>query len=100
MLNWHDMRQFNTGIWFGALFMESLKHKKKVVGIKETKNAVKSGTASVVYLAEDADFQVIEPLREFCTLSGIKYVSVPGRKELSKACGVDVPTAAAAVLED
>lgn len=80
--------------------MESLKHKKKVVGIKETKNAVKSGAASIVYLAEDADFQVTQPLRELCVLSGIKCQYIPGRKELAKACGVDVPTAAAAILSD
>ncbi len=80
--------------------MESLKHKNKVVGIKETKNAVKAGTADVVYLAEDADFHVTEPLRELCILSGIEVQNVSGRKEIAKACGIDVPTAAAAVLVD
>ena len=80
--------------------MESLKHRNKVVGIKETKNAIKAGAADVVYIAEDADFYAVQPLREICAEMGVRLGSVPTRKELAKACGINVPTAAAAVLKD
>lgn len=80
--------------------MESLKHRNKVVGIKETENAVRAGIADIVYVAEDADFHVVQPLRELCAESGVRLETVSTRRELAKACGVDVPTAAAAVNGD
>lgn len=80
--------------------MESLKHRNKVVGIKETKNAIKAGAADVVYIAEDVDFYAVQPLRELCAEMGVRLEAVPARKELAKACGINVPTAAAAVLKD
>lgn len=80
--------------------MESLKHKEKVVGIKQTRNAVLQSRAQIVFVADDADFQATQPLKELCAQTGVECVDVPARKELAKACGVDVPTAAAAILKD
>lgn len=79
--------------------MENLKHSRKVIGIKETKNAVKNDTAQTVYVASDADPRLVQNLRDLCALSEVECVSASSRKELAKACGVDVPTAAAAVLK-
>jgi len=79
--------------------MENLKHSRKVIGIKETKNAVKNDAAKTVYVADDADPRLVQNLRDLCALSEVECVSALSRKELAKACGVDVPTAAAAVLK-
>ncbi len=79
--------------------MENLKHSRKVIGIKETKNAVKNDAAQTVFVADDADPRLMQNLRDLCALSEVECVSVLSRKELAKACGVDVPTAAAAVLK-
>ena len=38
--------------------MENLKHRNKVIGVKQVKNALKSGRADMVYVADDADTSV------------------------------------------
>lgn len=78
--------------------MENLRCKNRVVGFKQVKNAITSGKADVVYLAEDADFFIVEPLKQLCIENSKEYVSVSSRKTLAKALGIDVPTAAAATL--
>lgn len=80
--------------------MEDLKHKKIVVGIKETKNAARDERAQIVYVAGDAELRLVQPIRDLCALSGIPCIEADSRKALAKACGVDVPTAAAAVLNE
>lgn len=80
--------------------MESLKHKNKAVGLKEVKNALKTGRAAIVYLAGDADRCLINPLRKMCDEYNVSVKDVPTKKELGKACGVDVPTAAAVLYKD
>lgn len=79
--------------------MEKLKTPYKVVGIKQTKTAIRDGKAMTIYIADDADFSVISDVIELCRCAGIEPVRVPTLKELGRACGIDVPCAAAAVLK-
>lgn len=79
--------------------MENLKHRNKVVGVKQVKNAIKSGRADRVYIANDADTSVTRLIFEMCRKNGIEPISVETRKELGRVCGVDVNTAAAATLK-
>lgn len=79
--------------------MENLKHRNKVVGVKQVKNAVKSGRADMVYIADDSDISVKSSMFELCRENGIEPIIVETRKELGRACGVDVYTAAAAILK-
>lgn len=79
--------------------MENLKHRNKVVGVKQVKNAIKSGRADRVYIAGDADTSVTRLIFEMCRENGIEPISVETRKELGRVCGVDVNTAAAATLK-
>lgn len=79
--------------------MENLKYKNKVVGVKQVKNAVKSGRADRVYIADDSDISVTSSMFELCRENGIEPIIVETRKELGRACGVDVYTAAAAILK-
>lgn len=78
--------------------MESLKHKNKVAGLKQVRNAVLHGEAETVYIAEDADVICIKPIIQLCGENNIEVVCVNTRKELGKACGLDVPAAAVAVI--
>jgi len=78
--------------------LEELKTAKKVVGIKQLKRALKDHTARTVFLAEDADPRLMEPLRSACEQAQTQIVSVPTMVELGKACGIAVGAAAAAVL--
>lgn len=79
--------------------MEKLKTPYKVVGIKQTKAAIRDGKAMTIYIADEADFSVISGVVELCRGAGIEPVRVPTLKELGRACGIDVPCAAAAVLK-
>ena len=72
--------------------------KEKVVGIKQTRRAIAEGNATAVYLANDADPKLTEPLRAMCLLSGIAVENENTMSELGKRCGIAVGTAACAVL--
>ena len=80
--------------------MNRLKQGKKVVGLKQSKKAITADKAKIVYLAEDADLWVAEPFLELCREHNIRPVMVPEKKELQKACGVEVPTACAVLLKE
>ena len=80
--------------------MDRLISAKKVAGIKQTKNAIIKGNAAVVYTAEDADPSMISEILKLCGEHGVEAVSVETRKELAKACRIDVPCAVAAVLKN
>ena len=54
----------------GAL--QSFEKGKFVVGAKQLRKAVKAGRAKVVFLAENADPAVTEPLEELCAANHIQ----------------------------
>ena len=78
--------------------LEKLKTANKVVGIKQLKRALKNRTAQTVFLAEDADPRLMEPLRAACEQAQVELVLVPTMQELGKACSIAVGAAAAAML--
>jgi len=69
-----------------------------VVGAKQLKKAVKAGRARYVFLAENADPAVTEPLEALCAANHIQITWVPSMAELGRSCGIEVGAAAAAVL--
>ena len=78
--------------------LEKLKTANKVVGIKQLKRALKDRTAQTVFLAEDADPRLMEPLRAAREQAQVELVLVPTMQELGKACSIAVGAAAAAIL--
>ena len=71
---------------------------KIVVGAKQLRKALKAGTAQQVYLAENADPAVTEPLAQMCEACAVAYGWVSSMAELGRSCGIDVATAAAAIV--
>ena len=69
-----------------------------MVGTKQMKKAVKAGRVAYVFLAENADPAVTEPLEALCAANHIQITWVPSMTELGRACGIEVGAAAAAVL--
>ncbi len=69
-----------------------------VVGAKQVRRAVENGAAKKVFLADNADPRLTEPLAQLCKEKGVEVESVPTMKELGKACGIAVPAAVAAIL--
>ena len=68
------------------------------VGAKQLRKAVKAGRAAYVFLAENADPAVTEPLEALCADNHIQITWVRTMAELGQACGIEVGAAAAAVL--
>ena len=78
--------------------LDELKTAKRIVGIKQLRRALSSGTVRKVFLAEDADPRLTEPLEALCESLGVSCVLVPQMLDLGNACGIDVGAAAAGIL--
>ena len=77
---------------------ERLKAGAKLAGSKQTRRAIREGRAQAVFIAQDADPFVTRPVQEMAEAGGIAVIFVPTMKELGTLCGVEVPTACAALL--
>ena len=72
---------------------------KMVVGAKQLRKALQSGRASHVFLAQNADPALTEPLAALSEEYDIPVAWVPNMQELGKHCGIEVGAAAAAALK-
>lgn len=69
-------------------------------GTNETTKAIERGTAKLVVIAEDVTPpEVVAHLPVLCEERKIPYVFVPSKDQIGPAIGIDVSTAAAAVLD-
>ncbi len=71
-----------------------------LVGTKQLRKAVLSGKAKCVYLAENADPAVVDPLQDLCSEHHIHITWVKSMAQLGNACGIEVGAAAAAVVNE
>lgn len=78
--------------------LEELSSKDKVVGLKQVQRAVSAGRAGRVFLACDADPRLTRPLEGRCRERGVPVSGAHTMAQLGRACGIDVGTAAAALL--
>lgn len=79
--------------------LADLQGHKVIVGAKQLKKVLSTGQANQVFLAENADPALTEPIEAICLQNQIQYAWVPSMAELGRACGIDVGAAAAAVVE-
>ncbi|MDF9407534.1 ribosomal L7Ae/L30e/S12e/Gadd45 family protein [Pelotomaculum isophthalicicum JI] len=77
-----------------------LSARKKTVGAKQTLKAIERGQAKVVYIAQNADKHVVEPIFRICASKGIRVIQAESMQALGKACGIEVRCASAAVIEE
>ncbi len=78
--------------------LEELRNGSKVIGAKQVKKAISKGLAKKVYLAVDAEPHIIEPIKTMCEQHGVDYQPVESMKKLGEACGIDVGSAAVAIV--
>ena len=76
-----------------------LEGRKVVVGAKQLRKAILCGAARQVFLAENADPVITEPLEQLCRQYAIPYSRVRSMSELGRACHIEVGAAAAAVVD-
>ena len=72
---------------------------KIVVGSKQLRKALTSGRARCVWLAENADPAITEPIEDMCRKNLVECVWVCSKEQLGHACGIEVGAAAAAAVE-
>lgn len=72
----------------------------RIVGTKQTLKALEDGRAKVVYVANNADLDVTNPVIEACKQTETELIFVETMAELGRACGIDVGAAVACVLKD
>ena len=78
--------------------MEALKNAAvKVIGSKQVQRALKAGTLSRVYLAEDIDTFLYQKVTRAAEAAGVPVVTVKSSKELGHACGLEIASAAAGI---
>ena len=77
--------------------MQSGKVKK---GTNEATKAIERGTSKLIIIAEDVEPpEVVAHLPILCDEQGAAYAFVPSKQELGKALGIDITSAAAAILD-
>jgi large subunit ribosomal protein L7A len=79
--------------------LSQLKTLHKVIGVKQSKKAIRDGSAKSVLVAENAEGRIKRPILELCQEMQVEVISVPTMDELGKACGIDVGAAIVAVTE-
>ena len=70
-----------------------------VVGSKQLKKALVNGRARRVWLAENADPAITEPLEALCRTCNVACVWVRSKEDLGRSCGIEVGAAAAAAVD-
>ncbi len=75
-----------------------LASQEKVVGVKQSRKAIREGRARRVYLACDADPAITDPIAASCAQAGIPVETDYTLTQLGQACRITVGAAVVAVL--
>ena len=75
-----------------------LASQEKVVGVKQSRKAIREGRARRVYLACDADPAITDPIAASCAQAGIPVGTDYPLTQLGPACRITVGAAVVAVL--
>ena len=70
-----------------------------IVGAKQLRKALQKGICRYVFLAENADPSITEPIADLCGTSEVPHHWVDSMSDLGRACGIEVGAAAAAVID-
>ena len=75
-----------------------LASQEKVVGVKQSRKAIREGRVKRVYLACDADPAITTPVAEACQAAGIPVETDYTLSQLGQACRISVGASVVAVL--
>ncbi|MBA4537009.1 50S ribosomal protein L7ae-like protein [Bacillus aquiflavi] len=75
-----------------------LQANKIIVGTKQTVKAIKTGKASEVVLASDADPKVKTIILKTAEEMNVPVAKVDSMRKLGKVCGIEVSAAAVAII--
>ncbi|MCQ5130109.1 ribosomal L7Ae/L30e/S12e/Gadd45 family protein [Butyricicoccus faecihominis] len=78
--------------------LSELRTAHKVIGVKQSKKAIRDGAAAEVFVALDAEKRVTAPIYELCGETNTKVSEITTMAELGDAAGIDVGAAVVTVL--
>ncbi|MDY3711213.1 MAG: ribosomal L7Ae/L30e/S12e/Gadd45 family protein [Agathobaculum sp.] len=78
--------------------LSELRTAHKVIGVKQSKKAIRDGAAAEVYIALDAERRVTGPIYELCSETNTRISEITTMAELGDAAGIDVGAAVVTVL--
>ena len=78
--------------------LSELSSQEKVIGVKQSRKAIRDGRAKRVFLACDADPAITGPVAESCAAAGIPVEEGHTMAQLGQACHITVGAAVVAVL--
>ena len=79
--------------------LSELRAKEKVIGVKQSRRAIRDGLARQVFLATDADPALTAPLAEQCLSLGVPVDTGRTMRELGQAAGIQVGAAVVTLLK-
>ena len=77
-----------------------LNTQEKVIGVKQSRKAIREGRAKQVYLACDADPAITDPVAGSCAEASIPVESGHTMAQLGRACCIAVGASVVAVLSE
>ena len=80
--------------------LTELASQEKVIGVKQSRKAIREGRAGLVYLACDADPAITAPLAESCREAGIPVETAYTMAQLGHASRITVGASVVAVLKN
>ena len=78
--------------------LSELGSQEKVIGVKQSRKAIRDGRAKRVFLACDADPAITGPVAESCACAGIPVEEGHTMVQLGQACCITVGAAVVAVV--
>ena len=78
--------------------LRELMNRDRVVGVKQSRRAIREGRVDQVFLAVNADPALTAPIGQLCREQGIPVVDEFSMEELGKAAGIQVGAAVVALL--
>ena len=80
--------------------VRELAEQDKVIGVKQSRKAIREGRARKVYLACDADPALTEPIAQSCAQQGIPVKEEYSMAQLGHACRITVGASVVALLKE
>ena len=78
--------------------ISELASQEKVIGVKQSRRAIREGRATRVFLADDADPAITDPVAESCKTAGIPVETGCTMAQLGQACRITVGASVVALL--
>ena len=72
----------------------------KVIGVKQSRKAIRDGRARRVFVACDADPAITDPVADGCISAGIPVETEYTMAQLGKACRITVGASVVVVLQE